>query len=97
MWSTHLSSQFNPLPCGFLLGVVNAISAEQVLCSQPFSHLGVVKNQQKSVLRVWRPNVKEITIKWENAALANVTVTSQNGLFETPLPKEHQGALSPKA
>jgi len=30
---------------------------EQVLCSQPFSHLGVVKNQQKSVLRVWRPNV----------------------------------------
>ena len=66
---------------------------EQVLCSQPFSHLGVVKNQQKSVLRVWHPNVSEITIKWENAALANVTVTSKNGLFETPLPKEYQGEV----
>ncbi|MED5379674.1 MAG: alpha-amylase family glycosyl hydrolase, partial [Pseudomonadota bacterium] len=66
---------------------------EQVLCSQPFSHLGVVKNQQKSVLRVWRPNVSKITIEWENAALANVTVTSKNGLFETPLPKEYQGEV----
>ena len=66
---------------------------EQVLCSQPFSLLGVVKNQQKSVLRVWRPNVSKITIEWENAALANVTVTSKNGLFETPLPKEYQGEV----
>ncbi|WP_334020317.1 1,4-alpha-glucan branching protein GlgB [Alteromonas sp. S015] len=66
---------------------------EQVLCSQPFSHLGIVKKQQKSILRVWRPNASEITIKWENAALANVTVISKNGLFETPLHKEYQGEV----
>ena len=66
---------------------------EQVLCSQPFSHLGLVTNKQRSILRVWRPDASEITIKWESAALKNLTVTSKNGLFETPLPKEYQGEV----
>ncbi len=66
---------------------------EQVLCSQPFSHLGLVTNKQRSILRVWRPDASEITIKWESAALKNLTVTSKNGLFETPLPKNYQGEI----
>ena len=44
---------------------------EQVTCSQPFSHLGVIASQQGAMLRVWCPDASEVTIKWENSALAD--------------------------
>ncbi len=66
---------------------------EQVLCSQPFSHLGIVTKEQRSILRVWNPSASEITVKWGNPALKDTTVTSSNGLFETPLPEKYQGEI----
>ena len=66
---------------------------EQVLCSQPFSHLGVITNKRNSMLRVWNPNASEITVKWGNPALKDVTVTSNSGVFETPLPDKYQGEI----
>ncbi|MEC8232936.1 MAG: 1,4-alpha-glucan branching enzyme, partial [Pseudomonadota bacterium] len=56
---------------------------EQVLCSQPFSQLGVLEDKGKYLLRVYRPDAKSVTVKWESAALADVTLqTNGGGLYE---------------
>ena len=68
---------------------------EQVTCSQPFSHLGVIASQQGAMLRVWCPDASEVTIKWENSALADRVIKSDNanGLFEASLPAEYNGEI----
>lgn len=66
---------------------------EQAACSQPFSQLGVVENNGTFLLRIWRPGVKSISVKWENAALPKVTLqpVSNTGLFEAEISKAHCG------
>ena len=56
---------------------------EQALCSQPFSQLGVLEDKGEYLLRVYRPDAKSVTVKWESAALADVTLQSNGGgLYE---------------
>lgn len=56
---------------------------EQALCSQPFSQLGVLEDKGEYLLRVYRPDAKSVTVKWESAALADVTLqTNGGGLYE---------------
>ena len=56
---------------------------EQALCSQPFSQLGVLEDKEEYLLRVYRPDAKSVTVKWESAALADVTLQSNGGgLYE---------------
>ncbi len=66
---------------------------EQVLCSQPFSQLGIITSSNESKLRVWRPNAQGITIQWENSALEDLTLSSKDGLFEASLPKGYDGEV----
>lgn len=66
---------------------------EQALCSQPFSQLGFVENGGEPILRVWRPGAQSITIKWDDAALADtpLNAVSDSGLFESTVPHSHIG------
>jgi 1,4-alpha-glucan branching enzyme len=68
---------------------------EQVLCSQPFSQLGVIEDKGNYLLRIYRPDAKSVTVKWENAALADVSLISNqsNGLFEGKISKAQADAL----
>jgi 1,4-alpha-glucan branching enzyme len=67
---------------------------EQALCSQPFSQLGVLEDKGEYLLRVYRPDAKSVTVKWESAALADVTLqTNGGGLYEGRISKLQAKAL----
>ncbi|GEA06516.1 1,4-alpha-glucan branching enzyme GlgB [Alteromonas sp. KUL42] len=63
---------------------------EHATCSQPFTQLGMVDDNQALLVRVWRPGATSVTVKWQNPALADISLNSvsNGGLFEIVVAEE---------
>ena len=68
---------------------------EHATCSQPFTQLGMVDDNQALLVRVWRPGATSVTVKWQNPALADISLNrmSDSGLFEVAVAEEYRGEV----